>query len=433
MRRNSLKNIRKFDPIPNFIPFCAVLLFEIYGLAITFGGPFFEVGYFLLVVISQTFAGAYIWAQMRQSDKTLPLPELLAMGFAIGSASAAIAQLIIRDLFGIRIFLSPLVPIIGVAIRLLTKRHPKTPVIITHATTNTLLWLLFPAPLAMSFFIWELQVIFILPLFIFVLLYNRSKRTNYYSLTLIIFSLVAIFSLVVETTFKESIARTLSGWDEIFDEALSIGFSNWGINEHIGRVGNSIAYYKLSHLWLGPTLELIGASPMVISVSVVPLIVFTFLGLSLWTLSHQIYMSSFSAGIASVLVFVQHSLPEPENFSIRIAQCLVLIYSLAALKALVNSWPNRYQKSIVAPTVFFVVFSTRAQFGLILLFGYSIYELNLFLHKKTLLKDYVLTMAAIASSLAICFLIFFNEPAHAMGSPNQGSAINLIYLLAWSY
>ncbi|MSZ67920.1 MAG: hypothetical protein F2712_04570, partial [Actinobacteria bacterium] len=90
--------------------FCAVLLVEIYSLAVSFGGPFFEVGYFLLVVISQTFAGAYIWAQLRQSDKTLPLPELLAMGFAIGSASAAISQLIIRDLLGIRLFLSPLVP-----------------------------------------------------------------------------------------------------------------------------------------------------------------------------------------------------------------------------------------------------------------------------------------------------------------------------------
>ncbi len=85
--------------------FCSVLIVEVYSLAVAFGGPFFEVGYFLILVISQTTAGAYIWAQLRRTDKSLPLPELLAMGFAIGSASAAVSQLIIRDLLGIRLFL----------------------------------------------------------------------------------------------------------------------------------------------------------------------------------------------------------------------------------------------------------------------------------------------------------------------------------------
>jgi len=153
--------------------FCAVLIIEVYSLAVAFGGPFFEVGYFLLVVISQTTAGAYIWAQLRRTDKSLPLPELLAMGFAIGSASAAISQLIIRDFFGIRIFLSPLVPIICVAIWLIAKRNTRLPVTITHANTNTLLWLLFPAPLAISFMIWELLAFFVIPMSVLIFFIKR--------------------------------------------------------------------------------------------------------------------------------------------------------------------------------------------------------------------------------------------------------------------
>ena len=99
------------DSLRDVLLFCGVLLVEIYSLSVAFGGPFLEVGYFLLVVISQTIAGAYIWAKLREHERILPLPELLAMGFAIGSASAAISQLIIRDLLGIRMFVSPLVPI----------------------------------------------------------------------------------------------------------------------------------------------------------------------------------------------------------------------------------------------------------------------------------------------------------------------------------
>ena len=53
------------DSLRNVLLFCGVLLVEIYSLSVAFGGPFLEVGYFLLVVISQTIAGAYIWAKLR--------------------------------------------------------------------------------------------------------------------------------------------------------------------------------------------------------------------------------------------------------------------------------------------------------------------------------------------------------------------------------
>ena len=408
--------------------FCLVLVVEVYSLAVAFGGPFFEVGYFLLVVIGQTTAGAYIWAQLRQSDKTLPLPELLAMGFAIGSASAAISQLILRDLLGIRIFLSPLVPIIGVAIWLAAKRNTRLPVTITHANTNTLLWLLFPAPLAMSFFIWQLNILFVIPLALFALFNRYSKLNTYFGLIVVIGSIIALFGFVLNTMQRTSVALSLIGWDEMFDESMALGFSNWGVGDHIGRTGNSVAYYKLSHLWFGPLHELSNSPPMVITTSIVPLAIFALIGLALWTLSYRIYRSDSAAGLASILVFLQCAFPEPENFAIRIAQSLVIVYSLATLNALMKAWANRTVEVLVVASLFFVIFATRAQYGLVLLVGFSIHKLALLLQKRASFYHQVSLMAATALSLSLCFVIFFNEASHATGSPNQGSALQLFGL-----
>ena len=409
--------------------FCAVLLVEIYSLAVSFGGPFFEVGYFLLVVISQTLAGAYIWAQLRQSDKTLPLPELLAMGFAIGSASAAISQLIIRDLFGIRLFISPLVPIIGVAIWLITKPGPQLPVKVTHANTNTLIWLLFPAPLALSFFIWELHILYVIPLFFLALYIAKTKNRSFILLAVIVSTLSIVFGLIIRITNPVSLAVRLIGFDEIFDEALAVGFSNWGIDDPIGRVG-PFAYYKLGHIWLGPILEVSHATPLIISTSVLPLIVFLFVGCALWAASHQTFRLSIPAGIASVLFFIQHALPEPDNLAIRVAQCLVIVYLLTGLVALMKNWNNYFQESLVAAFIFFILFSTRIQFGIIALGGYLLYRLILLLRTRSSLWHFSSIVIAVSFSLLLSFLIFFNGPAHARGAPNQENAFALIGLLA---
>ena len=408
--------------------FCLVLVVEIYSLAVAFGGPFFEVGYFLLVVISQTIAGAYIWAQLRQSDKTLPLPELLAMGFAIGSASAAISQLILRDLLGIRIFLSPLVPIIGVAIWLVAKRNTRLPVTITHATTNTLLWLLFPAPLAMSFFVWTLHLFFVIPLFIFAVLIVRAKNNGYSIFLFAISAVVTIFGLIMHFTHSVSIAIGLIGFDEVFDEAVSIGFSNWGLSGHIGLAGDSFAYYKLSHVWLAPILELTHSSPMVISTSVMPLVVFTCIGLSMWAASYQIFKSSAPAGIASILFFIQTSFPEPDNLAIRVAQCFVIVYLFSGFIALTKKWTSNFRESLIVALVFFVLMSTRTQFGIIVLSGYLLHKTILFFQHKVSFRHCFLVMAAIVLSLVSSFFVFFNERAPQMGAPNQNSKFGLIGL-----
>ena len=228
---------------------------------------------------------------------------------------------------------------------------------------------------------------------------------------------------------KNSIALSLIGYDELFDEAMAIGFSNWGLGEHIGQAGSSFAYYKLSHVWLAPILELSHSSPMIISTSIMPLIVFMFIGISMWAASYQIFRSSTPAGIASVLFFLQSSLPEPDNLAIRVAQCLVIVYLLTGLIALMKAWNCIFQESLVVLFVFFVLISTRLQFGIIVLSGFLLFKILLFFRSKLSFRRSVLVIAAVVLSLVSSFFIFFNEPAHVVGTPNQNSNFALIGLL----
>ena len=308
--------------------FCAVLIIEVYSLAVAFGGPFFEVGYFLLVVISQTTAGAYIWAQLRRKDKSLPLPELLAMGFAIGSASAAISQLIIRDLFGIRIFLSPLVPIICVAIWLIAKRNPRLPVTITHANTNTLLWLLFPAPLALMTYSMFLLPLFITPLLLAIYF---AKRRQVFQISPTTKSLVFIslfFSLTaVMYRISSALARSETGIDPYaddirFDVVQSIGFAKWGINTNIELANTSEAYYKISHLWLAPIMNVDAQSLMNISVTILPIFLILMTGLAFFAITLQMSANHKAAGVAACLYFIQTDVSD--NFGINLRSVWLL-------------------------------------------------------------------------------------------------------------
>jgi hypothetical protein len=314
--------------------FCAVLLVEIYSLAVSFGGPFFEVGYFLLVVISQTFAGAYIWAQLRQSDESLPLPELLAMGFAIGSASAAISQLIIRDLLGIRLFLSPLVPIIGVAIWLITKRDPQLPVKVTHATTNTLLWLLFPAPLTLMRNNIIFLPLYLTPLTLLALRIHKSDalKSRLAGNTFVLLSTnLLVFASILNYINKQltqpgsGIARIISD-DLRTDIAHSVGFFTWGLNTNVELVNYTNAYYKIAHLWIGPIIESSGSLAVNTTALVSPYFLILVIALALWTFTYRLSANTKAASIGAVLFFAQTDIQDTFEVNFRFVWLLGAIY-----------------------------------------------------------------------------------------------------------
>ena len=322
------------DSLRDVLLFCGVLLVEIYSLSVAFGGPFLEVGYFLLVVISQTIAGAYIWAKLREHERILPLPELLAMGFAIGSASAAISQLIIRDLLGIRMFVSPLVPIIAVIIWRTFKKNPQLPVQISHAKTNTLLWLLFPAPLALLSSSLVMPIIFIAPLLLLVRhIYQHSGSSDRLSLqTVSKLSVVMIATSLVHKIIFSSTAKIGSGSSRLisddirFDIAHSIGFAKWGINTNVELSGQSLAYYKFSHLWMGPIIGFDGSLATNLSATVLPIFLLLLIGVALWTLTYKMTLSPQVAGLGSILFFTQANLSNSTEVNMRAGWLLGAFY-----------------------------------------------------------------------------------------------------------
>ncbi len=268
-----------------------------------------------------------------------------------------------------------------------------------------------------------------MPLFVLVLSFHKRRVCGFNFLIFFVTLFSLFFALIIRATNSVSVAVGLIGDDEIFDEAMAIGFSNWGLNDNIGRVGDSIRYYKLSHVWLGPIIEISNAPPMVITTSVLPLTVFAFIGMALWGLSYQIHRTNMAAGIGGILFFVQSALPEPENLAIRIAQCLVVVYFLSAITALMKTWSSDLTEALVASIFIFIIFGARAQYGFILLTGLAIYKFINLLQRRTSFRNSFIYGLLISISLVACFLIFFNSTAHQVVGNYQDSVFRLAVLL----
>ena len=401
--------------------FCLVLLVEVFGLSVALGGPWIEVSYFLLVVISQTIAGAYIWAHLRKDELRLPIPELLAMGFAIGSSTAAISQLVLRDLLGVRLMISPYVPIIAVAIWLIFKRSPRLAVEITHTDSTTLLWLLFPAPLAMSYFAVELLPIFVVPLALFAWM-TKSERLKESSERLISRKFnIGVISFLLFLTFVTTLtsallrtyptALTLIGNDELFDFAHSRGFARWGINENINVVGETFSYYKLSHLWLGPIIDLMSQRSILITTSVLPVFLYLIISIGLWALTKRISSSQQAANIAAVLIFAQSALPEPymiERRPLYLLGTMMLVTILIAI--FIYSDSARGYGCIVFLSVFTLA-SIRLQYGAVLFFGLILYEFKVTVQGKCTNVRLARIILVILLGFALSYFVFFRSGA----------------------
>ena len=396
--------------------FCAVLLVEIYSLAVSFGGPFFEVGYFLLVVISQTFAGAYIWAQLRKSDVNLPLPELLAMGFAIGSASAAISQLIIRDLLGIRLFLSPLIPIIGVAIWLITKRNPQLPVTITHANTNTLLWLLFPAPLALMTYSIVMFPVFVAPISLGIWFAFRKSKfppkitwSLFTCLSLLSVSASIILRVYLNAFTKSSIGIDPYSDDIRFDVIQSVGFAKWGLNTNVELINHPDAYYKLSHLWVAPIMNFDGQSLMNVSITVLPIFLILITGLSFYAFTQQLSNNPLAASVASCFFFIQTDFNETFSSSLRSVWLLAGIYLMTfGILTMRKAKTVKIERELFPLVAGFIISATRIFFAPFMI---SMIFLNRNRKGKTLnsyLTKEFLTISLILIGILISIFIFSN-------------------------
>ena len=401
--------------------FCLVLLVEVFGLSVALGGPWIEVSYFLLVVVSQTVAGAYIWAQLRKDELRLPIPELLAMGFAIGSSTAAISQLFLRDLLGVRLMISPYVPIIAVAIWLIFKRSPRLAVEITHTDSTTLLWLLFPAPLALSHYVWLLLPAYLAPLLLFLLLLRRAHieviTRNIKKIVAVATLILALFTnYVISALTNVSPSRVLAEADLLFDVGHAVTFANFGINENIAMAGQNFQYYKFSHLWLGPILLNTTEVGITVATTIIPLLFLLMIGMALWTLTYYFSNSNRAANIASVLFFALATIPEPILLEIRIAYLFpYFILICGGVIILKHSTVNSVTTyTLITFTVFVVTYSRIFLLPALMVFTTTAF-LRPPLAKKGLLNKVTLltTSYVVGSSFAI-FLLFFTKESVAL-------------------
>ena len=393
--------------------FCLVLLVEVFGLSVALGGPWIEVSYFLLVVVSQTVAGAYIWAQLRKDELRVPIPELLAMGFAIGSSTAAISQLFLRDLLGVRLMISPYVPIIAVAIWLTFKRSPRLAVEITHTDSTTLLWLLFPAPLALSHYVWLLLPAYLAPLLLFLLLLRRAHieviTRNIKKIVTVATLILALFTnYVISALTNVSPSRVLAEADLLFDIGHAVTFANFGINENIAMAGQNFQYYKFSHLWLGPILLNTTEVGITVATTIIPLLFLLMIGMALWTLTYYFSNSNRAANIASVLFFALATIPEPILLEIRIAYLFpYFILICGGVIILKHSTVNSVTTYILITFTVFVVTYSR----IFLLPALMVFEVTILREKLRRSSDYgqrvrLLLVAYIVGSVGAIYLTF---------------------------
>jgi hypothetical protein len=399
-----------------WLNFCAVLLFQVFCLSVALGGPWLEVLLFLLLVTLQTVSGAIIWCSSISPRKSFHIFEVLVFGFVASFVIIGISQLILQPILPkahyFSLTLGPLVALI-VGLSPSYREHRFR---IIHPDTSSFKFLLFPAPLALSFSVFEIVPAYLLPLFLFVLLERQLKSQKFFKnirklKLLVISGLIGIFSTFLFFATKyfrgTSPALGMVGDDELFDFAHSRGYTIWGISENINFVGDNIRLYKFVQVWLGAFLEGLPTSILLTS-TVIPMILFSIIGLAFWSLARSISPNLHIANIASVLVFVQASLPEPymiERRPLYLMSVILIIFGMIIYR---HEELEANTKFLPIWLVFsFVFFSSRIQYAAVFFLGYVLLDSYKYLRRQMRLKLLLLRSFTVSIGAVFAYFVFF--------------------------
>ncbi len=176
-------------------------------------------------------------------------------------------------------------------------------------------------------------------------------------------------------------------------------------------------------MWLGPILELTQASPMLISTTVTTLVIFTIIGLAFWTTAYRLFGSTTTASFTAVFVFAQHSLPEPFALNIRLAQSFVIIFLVCGITVLTISWQKYLHELIAVFVVVFLVFATRAQYGMILVSGIVFEQLFLLVRRNISWLKFALKLPAVGLAVILAFFVFFQSATGCIEHRSSGFEI----------
>lgn len=405
--------------LTNALRFVAILVLQMCSLSIALGAPWREAIYFTFLVLLQVLSGAVTWMHLRSQATVFSLPELIVFGFTISYGVVGICQLILQPLMPNAHLVSVFSPVV-LAIVLTFSRETRTSEIsINHSGKSVLYPILFAAPLAMSFSVFELIPSYILPLFMFLVINRRllSKRSIHKRRLEPSFVFLSGFIVLISVVFyqlsysirKAPAGLSLLGDDELFDFAHSRGYTLWGISENINFVGDNIRLYKFAQVWLGTLLESAPSSVLLTS-TLIPVFFFTLISLAFWSLTFVISKSSAAANIGAIMIFLQASLPEPYMIERRplylISALLIVVGANFCLEYMADS-NSRY---LLLLTLFsFLFFSTRIQYATLLFVGILTFELLQLKRKTASFRSVMLKILSIAIGSITSFFIFYQR------------------------
>jgi len=345
--------------------FCSVVVLQIIGLSIALDSGIFEFLYFLAITCSQIYGGLLVLSAIDKTEVRRSLPEAITLGFIVGSASAVIAQLLLRDLIGIRWPISPYIPIVLGVLGTVVKRRRLDCIRISTSEIETLIWLLLPVPTLFSAYNWPIFVFVALPTGLLLLKSGGISTKNLVcrSTAILAFGSTAVWSLTSRNVVNGSgISRVISD-DARFDLAHAIGVSTWGISSNIEFSHQTLSYYKIAYLWIGPILAPIGESAINIIEHAVPMFLVVLLSFALWTLAMRLFNSTRIAGLASSILYIQVLLPDSIQVNLRVVHLLGLVFLIAVLSVCLRSTQvDKLGNLLLFLTSGFFVAGTRLQF-----------------------------------------------------------------------
>jgi hypothetical protein len=419
----------------NIFYFCCILIFEVYGLAIAIGGRWVETSFFFLVCLSQVSAGAFIWLEIRKYRETR-LPELIAMGLAIGVSFAAFSQLIIRDLLGISLPISPYLPIIVSAILFSLKRNKRPRIQITNVSSMTLTWLLLPAPLAMAHYVPILLFSFVAPFACISFLYYKNLlRRNIdtslgfesFAFFITVLCALCVITRICSAVMYDSLSAITSiDNDILFDYAHAKGFTLWGINENINVVGQSFSYYKFTYLWLGPLIISTPLSSPLLLTTLLPLLFYCFIGLGLWAVTKHLSQIDKVANFTLVIFFFAMTSPEPYVVQTRPLYLMANFSLICAFIVVSKAWEWQQSLFAVHALVAFILASIRLQFALIFIAGLIFSEIYSSIRNKEITKKSIVVLTSMFLGTLISISVFYSSTDSANFEIGRQSFLKLL-------
>ena len=390
-----------------------VLCFPLF-LLISRGLPAGESIRVVLLIAAQTFVGAAIWIRLTKAE-TISVIELLATGFALGSALFTVVDQ------GLIFFsLSPndyVLPFLLFLIALIARR--------TQINANEMLTIGqqdFVSLLVVSICVFLGSGEFSHGSFIAVailastcILLIKRKMSLFESTVTSAMSLG--FAVVAFILYKPPISY--SSWflrplftktdDAVFSESVAYSLSVFGPSNYAAAVGTDLRYHWFSLAWSGLIQRSASVSPFGMTLHVVPVTSFFVIAMLLIAIGRRIGFGQRYLFIAPLVLFISSSAPEQLRFfsEINTSNIMTYVWSLTFLMVLILHSLNWFRYSNIFLAFFAgVTLLSKIPYAIALVVGIATSSIYIFITNSQKRKTVLVQLSLIAIVLISVFTLF---------------------------